>query len=128
MESKTYEPIEQGQEKKRTSSPERKISPTRTSSPKRGESPTRTGSPRRGESPTRTGSPKRGESPTRRERSPSPSKYRLVDIRQNFSQEVETEINEFVHMLMIGGYQFLSMATYFDRDDVALFGMAHFAK
>lgn len=105
----------------RTTSPER-----RTRSPERKTSPERKISPERTISPTRmTSCPKRGV------RSPSPTKWRSstkVDIRQNFSTEVETEMNDLIHFLMVGGYQCVAMSAFFDREDVGLFGMAHFAK
>lgn len=116
-------------------SPERQISPERsTTTTTTTKSTVRTESP----SPTRKISPTRGS--PQRVRSPSPTKTSRgryesswtgrskVDIRQNFSQEVEQEINDLIHLLMIGGYQCLAMATYFDRDEIGLFGMAHFAK
>lgn len=46
----------------------------------------------------------------------------------NFSESAETGINDLIHLLMVGGYQCISMASFFDRDEVGLFGMAHFAK
>lgn len=117
-------------------SPERQISPERSTTTTTTKSTVRTESP----SPTRKVSPTRGSVSPQRVRSPSPSKTSRgkyesswtgrskVDIRQNFSEEVEQEINDLIHLLMIGGYQCLAMATYFDRDEVGLFGMAHFAK
>lgn len=51
-----------------------------------------------------------------------------VNIRQNFSEKSETQINNLINYLMIGGYQCIAMGSYFDRDEVGLFGMAHFAK
>ncbi|CAN0269943.1 ferritin heavy chain B-like [Lethenteron reissneri] len=46
-------------------------------------------------------------------------------IRQNFSQEVEAAINRQVNQELYASYVYLSLASYFDRDDVAL---KHFHK
>jgi len=99
---------------------QRSMSPTKTQ--------VRETSPKRTVSPTRQ--QQRSVSPTKRTRSPSPTSKTTtrVNIRQNFSDEAETKINELIHVLMVGGYQAIAMASFFDRDEVGLFGMAHFSK
>jgi len=47
-------------------------------------------------------------------------------IRQNFHAEVEAAINKQINLEMYSSIVYLSMATYFDRDDVALYGFAKF--
>jgi len=49
-----------------------------------------------------------------------------LSIRQNFSDEAETLINELINNILFGCYTCTSMAYYFDRVDVGLFGMADF--
>jgi len=49
-------------------------------------------------------------------------------IRQNFSAEVEAAINKQVNVELYASYVYLSMASYFDRDDVALHNIAEFFK
>ncbi|XP_068099005.1 ferritin, lower subunit [Hyperolius riggenbachi] len=46
-------------------------------------------------------------------------------IRQNFHQDCEAGLNRMVNLKFHSSYVHLSLASYFDRDDVAL---AHFAK
>ncbi|KHN71970.1 Soma ferritin [Toxocara canis] len=41
-------------------------------------------------------------------------------IRQNFATEVEAALNKQINVEMYASYVYLSMAYYFDRDDVAL--------
>lgn len=96
------------------------------------ESQKRTKSP--SPSPTRRSTRREGSSGV----SPSPtssSRIRTgstgvgkVNIRQNFSEESESRLNGLANLLMIGGYQCLAMASYFDRDEVGLYGVAHFSK
>lgn len=49
-------------------------------------------------------------------------------IRQNYHQECEAGINKQVNMELHAHYVYLSMALYFDRDDVALPGFAKYFK
>merc|ERR1712212_1351956 len=49
-------------------------------------------------------------------------------VRQNFHQECEAGINKQVNMEPHAHYVYLSMAMYFDRDDVALPGFAKYFK
>lgn len=51
---------------------------------------------------------------------------RSVTIRQNFSDESENLINQLINNLLFGCYSCTSMAYYFDREDIGLFGMADF--
>jgi len=48
--------------------------------------------------------------------------------RQNFHQECEAGINRQINVELTAHYQYLSMAMYFDRDDVALPGFHKFFK
>lgn len=43
-------------------------------------------------------------------------------VRQNFHGEVEAGINKQINLELTASYVYLSMAAYFDRDDVALQG------
>jgi len=48
-------------------------------------------------------------------------------VRQNFHAEVEAGINKQINLELTASYVYMSMAAYFDRDDVALEGYAkHF--
>jgi ferritin heavy chain len=49
-------------------------------------------------------------------------------VRQNYHQECEAGINKQVNMELHAHYVYLSMAMYFDRDDVALPGFAKYFK
>ena len=49
-------------------------------------------------------------------------------IRQNFKEESEALINKQINMEFYASYVYMSMYTYFDRDDVAYAGMAAFFK
>merc|ERR1711994_1223189 len=49
-------------------------------------------------------------------------------IRQNYHEECEALINKQVNMEMYASYVYLSMASYFARDDQALHGFAKFFK
>lgn len=46
--------------------------------------------------------------------------------RQNFSAESEAGINKQINMELSASYTYLSMACYFDRNDVALHGFFEF--
>lgn len=48
--------------------------------------------------------------------------------RQNFSAEVEAGINKQINLELYASYCYLSMAYYFDRDDVALPGLFKYFK
>ncbi|XP_055335144.1 soma ferritin-like [Paramacrobiotus metropolitanus] len=47
-------------------------------------------------------------------------------VRQNYHAESEAAINRQINMELYASYTYLSMAAYFDRDDVALKGFAKF--
>ncbi|VDK48148.1 unnamed protein product [Anisakis simplex] len=47
-----------------------------------------------------------------------------TSIRQNYSVEVEAALNKQISVELFASYTYLSMATYFDRDDVALLNVA----
>jgi len=49
-------------------------------------------------------------------------------IRQNFHGTVEAAINKQINMELYASYVYRSMASYYDRDDVALSGMAKWAR
>jgi len=49
-------------------------------------------------------------------------------VRQNYHQECEAGINKQVNMELHAHYVYLSMALYFDRDDVALPGFSKYFK
>ncbi|CAN0299943.1 unnamed protein product [Lampetra planeri] len=49
-------------------------------------------------------------------------------VRQNYSQEVEAAINRQVNQELYASYVYLSLASYFDRDDVALKNFHKFFK
>ncbi|CAN0234233.1 unnamed protein product [Lampetra fluviatilis] len=49
-------------------------------------------------------------------------------VRQNYSQDVEAIINRQINMNLHASYVYLSMASYFDRDDVALKNARKFFK
>ncbi|CAL8271705.1 unnamed protein product [Lota lota] len=49
-------------------------------------------------------------------------------IRQNYHQDCEAAVNRMINLEMYASYVYSSMAFYFDRDDVALHGFAHFFK
>lgn len=53
-------------------------------------------------------------------------KEERVNIRQNFSDESENLINQLINNDFFVSYTCTSMAYYFDREDVGLFGMADF--
>jgi len=55
--------------------------------------------------------------------------YKMTSvIRQNYHQECEAGINKQVNMELHAHYVYLSMSLYFDRDDVALTGIAKYFK
>jgi len=47
-------------------------------------------------------------------------------IRQNFHEECEAVLNKQINMEMYASYVYLSMASYFNRDDQALHGFAKY--
>nr|AAA49532.1 ferritin [Aquarana catesbeiana] len=49
-------------------------------------------------------------------------------VRQNFHRDCEAAINRMVNMELYASYTYLSMAFYFDRDDIALHNVAKFFK
>jgi len=49
-------------------------------------------------------------------------------VRQNFHEDCEKAINRQINMELFASYTYLSMAYYFDRDDVALPGMHTYFK
>ncbi|KAG5832309.1 hypothetical protein ANANG_G00289740 [Anguilla anguilla] len=49
-------------------------------------------------------------------------------IRQNYHRDSEAAVNRMVNMELFASYTYMSMAHYFERDDVALPGFAHFFK
>jgi len=49
-------------------------------------------------------------------------------VRQNYHQDCEVGINKQINMELYASYVYASMATYFDRDDVALAGFHKFFK
>jgi ferritin heavy chain len=50
----------------------------------------------------------------------------LSIIRQNYHAESEALVNKQINMELYASYVYMSMAAYFDRDDVALHGFAKF--
>jgi ferritin heavy chain len=52
----------------------------------------------------------------------------ISQVRQNFHQESEASINKQINMELYASYTYLSMAYYFDRDDVALPGFHEYFK
>jgi len=50
----------------------------------------------------------------------------MSQIRQNFHEDCEAGINKQINMELFAHYTYLSMANYFERDDVALKGFAKF--
>lgn len=50
----------------------------------------------------------------------------LVSIRQNFSDQSEQLLNQLINNLFFGSYTCSSMAYYFDREEIGLYGMADF--
>jgi len=49
-------------------------------------------------------------------------------IRQNYKEESEALVNKQINMEFYASYVYMSMFTYFDRDDVAYPGLASFFK
>merc|ERR1712037_1055386 len=49
-------------------------------------------------------------------------------IRQNYKEESEALVNKQINMEFYASYVYMSMFTYFDRDDVAFPGLASFFK
>lgn len=64
--------------------------------------------------------------PTQTTQSQSQSSFAQsrVSIKHNFSDVVEKSINDLINVFYFGAYTCRSMQFYFDRDEVALFGMA----
>jgi len=52
----------------------------------------------------------------------------VSQVRQNYDAECEAGINKQINMELYASYVYLSMAYYFERDDVALPGFAKFFK
>jgi len=53
----------------------------------------------------------------------------MSKIRQNYHEDCEALINKQINMEFYASYVYLSMSSYFSRDDQALPGFAaHFAK
>uniref|UniRef100_A0A1B6KKR4 Ferritin n=1 Tax=Graphocephala atropunctata TaxID=36148 RepID=A0A1B6KKR4_9HEMI len=50
----------------------------------------------------------------------------LSQVRQNFHEDSENGINKQINMELYASYVYLSMAYYFDRDDVALHGISEY--
>merc|ERR1711862_369228 len=53
---------------------------------------------------------------------------KVSQIRQNYAEECEALVNKQAHMKLCHSYLYMSMWTYFNRDDVALPGFAEFFK
>merc|ERR1712083_156226 len=53
-------------------------------------------------------------------------KMAVSKIRQNFKEDCEALINKQINMEFYASYVYLSMASYFNRDDQALHGFAGF--
>merc|ERR1711942_441354 len=53
---------------------------------------------------------------------------KVSQIRQNYHEECEALVNKQANMKLYHGYVYMSMATYFTRDDLALAGFANFFK
>lgn len=49
-------------------------------------------------------------------------------IRQNFHEQTEKAVNNQINMELSASYTYMSMASYFDRDDVALPGFSEYFK
>jgi len=49
-------------------------------------------------------------------------------VRQNFHNQVEAAINKQINLELFASYVYTSMSAYYNRDDVALFGMAKMSK
>jgi len=49
-------------------------------------------------------------------------------IRQNYKEDCEALVNKQINMELYASYVYMSMATYFDRDDVASYGFSSFFK
>lgn len=47
-------------------------------------------------------------------------------VRQNYNEESEKGVNSQIELELYAFYTYLSMASYFDRDDVALSGFADY--
>merc|ERR1719189_2593783 len=49
-------------------------------------------------------------------------------IRQNYKEDCEALVNKQINMELYASYVYMSMATYFDRDDVASHGFSSYFK
>jgi len=49
-------------------------------------------------------------------------------VRQNYTDACEAAVNKQINMELYAMYVYMSMSSYFNRDDVALLGMAKFCK
>ena len=63
---------------------------------------------------------------TTQSKQPYMKEQQQVTIRQNFSDESENLINQLINNTFFAAYTCTSMAYYFDREDIGLFGMADF--
>ncbi|GLV37091.1 Ferritin 3 heavy chain homologue [Carabus blaptoides fortunei] len=52
----------------------------------------------------------------------------MAQVRQNFHKDCEDAINKQINLELYASYVYLSMAYYFDRDDIALPGMHWYFK
>lgn len=82
--------------------------------------------PQQQQQPQPHGQTSKGETVGEKTGTTKPSQYQTVSIRQNFSDESENLINQLINNLFFGCYSCTSMAYYFDREDIGLFGMADF--
>merc|ERR1712048_749423 len=57
-----------------------------------------------------------------------PVKMAMSKIRQNYHEECEALINKQINMEFYASYVYLSMSSFFNRDDQALHGFASFFK
>merc|ERR1712042_196183 len=57
-----------------------------------------------------------------------PVEMAVSKIRQNYHEDCEALINEQINMEFYASYVYLSMSSYFNRDDQALHGFAAFFK
>ena len=57
-----------------------------------------------------------------------PFRKDVVSIRQNYHEETEDAINHQINKELYVGYVYMSMGYYFERCDVALYGLAKFFK
>jgi ferritin len=122
------QPIQQQstRSKRSTSPTKRSSSPTKQ---RRSPSPTkqeRSPSPTKQQRSSSPSSSKRSPSPTKKQRSSGSVPKSNITIRQNFSDESENLINQLINNILFNCYSATSMAYYFDRQDIGMFGMANF--